>query len=205
MTTTAQEAQTSLLMKTQVDLNVNYDPLDKFIAPAYDALMEYFTHNPEFLNRNKSYSFDKGLFLFGNIGCGKTLMMKMFSKNLKANYKVINCRHIASDFAMSGDESLSKYVEIQPANFYNKKPSLLGVCFDDIGTEPDKKYFGMDVNVILEVMLRRYDRGDFFRTHATTNLTPDEIKTRYGERLISRFREMFNLITFHADSIDKRK
>ncbi len=206
--TTPYEAQCGLLMQKQIELNVDYDPLGTDIAQAYDTLMEYFTKDEHFLKRDSSYSFHKGLLLMGNIGCGKTLMMKMFSTNLVNNYQVINCRKIASEFAIHGDEGIQKYFEVTTSNLSGLgygRACMRSICFDDLGTEPDKKYFGQEVNVILEVMLRRYDNGDFTRTHATTNLTPGEIKSRYGERLTSRFREMFNLIKFPANSPDRRK
>ena len=41
-------------------------------------------------------------------------------------------------------------------------------------------------------------------THITTNLSASEIEKSYGNRLRSRMRNMFNVISFDADSIDKR-
>jgi DNA replication protein DnaC len=42
-------------------------------------------------------------------------------------------------------------------------------------------------------------------THATTNLSAEELEKLYGNRVRSRMREMFNLIAFGADVADKRK
>jgi len=42
-------------------------------------------------------------------------------------------------------------------------------------------------------------------THATTNLAAKEIEELYGKRVRSRLREMFNLISFPAETKDKRK
>ena len=42
------------------------------------------------------------------------------------------------------------------------------------------------------------------RTHATTNLNAQELENRYGNRVRSRMRELFNLIAFDKESLDKR-
>jgi hypothetical protein len=42
-------------------------------------------------------------------------------------------------------------------------------------------------------------------THLTTNLSATEIETFYGNRVRSRMRESFNLLSFPSDSEDKRK
>jgi len=42
-------------------------------------------------------------------------------------------------------------------------------------------------------------------THLTTNLNRSEIEKQYGLRVRNRLREMFNLIGFPADAVDKRK
>lgn len=42
-------------------------------------------------------------------------------------------------------------------------------------------------------------------THITTNLNAEELQDKYGERIRSRMREMFNLVSFSATSTDKRK
>jgi hypothetical protein len=47
-------------------------------------------------------------------------------------------------------------------------------------------------------------RGKPIVTHRTTNLNADEIEERYGNRVRSRMRELFNLIALDKESIDKR-
>ena len=41
-------------------------------------------------------------------------------------------------------------------------------------------------------------------THATTNLNAQELEERYGNRVRSRMRQLFNLIAFDKESTDKR-
>ncbi len=43
------------------------------------------------------------------------------------------------------------------------------------------------------------------RTHATTNLNAQELEDRYGNRVRSRMRELFNLVAFDKGRKDKRE
>ncbi|MEK6878907.1 MAG: ATPase, partial [Nanoarchaeota archaeon] len=83
----------------------------------------------------------------------------------------------------------------------------VGVCFDDMGTEDDRKNYGNESNVMADVMLNRYDnkRNLIRKTHITTNLTTEEMEQRYGSRVRSRMREMFNLVIFDPVASDRRR
>ncbi|HCY80234.1 MAG TPA: ATPase, partial [Xanthomarina gelatinilytica] len=61
-------------------------------------------------------------------------------------------------------------------------------------------------NVMGEILLSRYDLflQRKIRTHATTNLNAQELEGRYGNRVRSRMRQLFNLIAFDKESKDKR-
>lgn len=80
-------------------------------------------------------------------------------------------------------------------------------CFDDLGIEQNMKHFGNESNVMAEILLSRYDllRYRGIITHATTNLNANELEKLYGNRVRSRLREMFNLITFPENAEDLRK
>jgi len=69
-----------------------------------------------------------------------------------------------------------------------------------------------------EILLSRYDifiqkhpnnqqpiTNNYSKTHITTNLNAQELDKRYGNRVRSRMRTMFNHISFNENSIDKRK
>ena len=60
-----------------------------------------------------------------------------------------------------------------------------------------------------EVLLSRYElylqTKQKIKTHATTNLGADELEERYGHRVRSRMRELFNLVSFDEGAGDKRK
>ncbi len=79
-------------------------------------------------------------------------------------------------------------------------------CFDDLGTENSLKYYGNECNVMAEVLLSRYELfiQKKMLTHLTTNLSATEIENLYGNRVRSRMREMFNLVSFGSQVKDKR-
>ena len=143
----------------------------------------------------------KGILLSGPIGCGKTSLMHLIKPFSASDYKIKTCREISFEFAKNGYEAINNFTLKQ--NFQSK---LTGYCFDDLGTEQQIKHFGNDCNVMAEILLSRYEQfvENKSVTHITTNLSATEIEKVYGNRLRSRMRSMFNLITFSPNSSDKR-
>ena len=138
----------------------------------------------------------KGILLSGPVGCGKTCLMRLL-RHLTPHerpYEVIPARNIAFAFNNIGFKIVEDFGD---SKFY---------CFDDLGVEPTGKFFGKDCNVMGEVLLSRFELLIKYniRTHATTNLNADELEERYGGRVRSRMRQLFNLIAFDEKSIDKR-
>ena len=146
---------------------------------------------------------NKGILLSGPIGCGKTSIMhlvKPFTSPL-SDYKIKTCREISFEFAKNGFDAINKYTLKQ-----NNQSRLSGYCFDDLGAEQQIKHFGNDCNVMAEVLISRYEQfiENKSITHLTSNLSATEIETLYGNRLRSRMRQMFNLISFDKATKDKR-
>jgi energy-coupling factor transporter ATP-binding protein EcfA2 len=142
---------------------------------------------------------DKGILLSGPIGCGKTSLMKLLRHlvPLQRPYEMIPCRNVTFSFNHLGFKTVEEYGNTK---FY---------CFDDLGVEPSGRFYGKDLNVMGEVLLSRYElylqTKHKIKTHATTNLNAEELEERYGNRVRSRMRELFNLIAFDTKAGDKRK
>tara|TARA_R110002051_G_scaffold161672_1_gene233251 strand:- start:7439 stop:8101 length:663 start_codon:yes stop_codon:yes gene_type:complete len=140
---------------------------------------------------------DKGILLSGPVGCGKTSLMKLlpFIVPHQNKHSVIAARNITFNFNKSGFKIIEDYGN---NGFY---------CFDDLGVETTGRHFGKDCNVMGEILLSRYDLflKRNIKTHATTNLNAQELENRYGNRVRSRMRQLFNLIAFDKVSGDKRK
>lgn len=169
-------------------------------------LLNYFSQH------TGSFNPEKGIMLSGGVGVGKTTLMKLFAENQKSSFIVVSCRKIAQDWVSGGDDGKGGYKAIEKywkaPHFINKNSfgeTQVGICFDDLGTESDKKNFGNEINVMAEIILNRYDNSALKgMTHFTTNLTGDEIEKFYGTRVRSRLREMINKFDFEK-SIDLRK
>lgn len=155
-------------------------------------------------DKAKIYGIDlqKGLLLSGPVGCGKTALMHIFKWLAPVNkkYLIKICRDVSFEFIKNGYETIHQYS--RSASEYPPKQ----ICFDDLGTESNLKYYGNECNVMAEILLNRYDLfvSKKIKTHITTNLGATEIEKMYGTRVRSRMREMFNLIAFNATTPDKR-
>ena len=148
-----------------------------------------------------SYGIDveKGILLSGPVGSGKTTLMKLLRHlvPLQRPYEMIPSRNVTFSFNHLGYRTIEDYGNTK---FF---------CFDDLGVEPPGRFYGKDLNVMGEVLLSRYElflqTNKKLKTHATTNLSADELEERYGHRVRSRMRELFNLIAFDETTGDKRK
>lgn len=154
------------------------------------------------------YSVMKGILLCGNFGTGKTWMMKLFQKNARQTFWIRTSKEIAQAYLNSEDKKIpEEYTTLfkNPINdeavFYQP---VSGLCIDDLGAESKKNNFGNIMNVVGDVIEERYHKqftGVFL--HATTNLSAEELKNFYGERVTSRMREIFNFIELPGS--DRRK
>lgn len=146
----------------------------------------------------KSSVFDssRGLWLYGSIGTGKTSIIKIL-REYDAKVKGRNARNypmggfgiysastVVNQFSRLGLDGIDSYCF--------KRQSC---AFDEIGREPlPAKYYGTEMNVMQYVFQMRYDMRYECLTHVTTNLSPDQIGSIYGDYIADRVNEMFNVI-----------
>lgn len=139
---------------------------------------------------------DKGILLSGPVGCGKTSLIRLLKYLVphRKSYSVIPTRNIVFGFNHIGYKTIEDYGNGQL------------FCFDDLGVEPIGRHYGKDCNVMGEIILSRYDLfvEHKVKTHCTTNLNAAELEERYGERVRSRMRQLFNLVAFDRICKDKR-
>lgn len=133
-----------------------------------------------------------GLMLLGDCGNGKTTLLYALQNLL--NYlsarevvdgdcaiRIIDAREVAE---LTGDREAMRSLKREP---------MLGI--DDMGRESAEVMdYGNVRNPVADLLEYRYDQRLF--TALTSNLSVDELKSRYGRRLADRFREMFEKITF---------
>lgn len=157
--------------------------------------------------RKLNLDLKKGILLSGPIGCGKTTLMSLVRYFFQPGkqYQVKSTRDITFEFEKEGYKVINRYSKNRPTLSYtNLLPSIY--CFDDLGIEQTQKHFGNECNVMGEILLSRYDLfiSKGIPTHVTTNLSASEIEEKYGNRVRSRMREMFNLVAFDKNAPDKR-
>jgi DNA replication protein DnaC len=186
--------------------------LDEHNQIIFDLLCHYFSGDDSFVAIAENLgvanpSLDKGIFLAGNFGVGKTWLMKLFARNKRQVYHLHNAKGVADAFETDGEEAVRSFVQpIKNAvndgtRFYQP---YSGLCLDDIGTEDVKTNYGNKKNVIGDLIEKRYAAGSCgVLLHATTNLSAEELKTFYGGRVTSRMREIFNFIELPGQ--DRRK
>ena len=170
--------------------------------PFIVRLAAYFLNDEEKC-KELNIDLNKGILLTGPIGIGKTtwfrLMQTIMVKEQKFYYTT--CRDISFEFIRDGYQTINKYSKGIPYDFPMKN-----ICFDDLGTENNIKYFGNECNVMAEIILSRYDlfMNLNIKTHITTNLSASEIEKYYTERVRSRLRQMMNVLAVPASRKDKR-
>ena len=153
-----------------------------------------------------SLDLEKGILLVGPVGCGKTSLMNLLRYLLPLDFRhrLHSCREISFEYSRDGHTAIHRYTK---GSFSAKKFDPIIYCFDDLGLENETHHYGHTCSVMAEILLSRYDYYHSFGmlTHLTTNLNSSEIEKQYGLRVRSRLREMFNLVAFPANAVDKRK
>jgi len=178
--------------------------MDQFNRPIIENLCKYFTKDA-----SGPLNLKKGILLRGGVGCGKTSIMRLFQYNQSNSFNIVSCRDVAYKFANEGHGAISQYNSLWFSS--NLKLTFgqkeVGTCFDDLGTEEEKKNFGNQVNVMSDIILNRYDKLEIMqaKTHLTSNLSIAEIEQFYGTRVKSRLVEMFNDVVFENNSPDRRR
>ena len=69
------------------------------------------------------------------------------------------------------------------------------LAIDDVGTEPaEVLHFGNAITPITDLLSIRYDEQLF--TIVSSNLTPSQVRQKYGERIADRLNEMAKTVVF---------
>lgn len=133
--------------------------------------------------------------LIGRTGSRKTFMFQAlqkymeiddikylrFGKMLPFKFKIFSARNICGEFQENGYDAINKYAS------YNI------ICIDDLGAEPgDVLHYGNRLNIIETLIEERYLAKKM--THFSSNLKPEMIKEKYGDRVYSRIMQTTNIL-----------
>lgn len=152
-----------------------------------------------------SGNINKGIYIAGNTGTGKTWCLEIISKYTQLNNFAINIVGERRSLAWGSYRADSIIAEYQQTGEYYRFANQPIICIHDLGTEStDALYMGNRMNVLRAILEYRGDRSDQI-TLISSNI-PMEHKMftdKYGDRVASRMHEMCNY--FELTGQDRRK
>lgn len=145
----------------------------------------YFFSNDERFETELGFDLKKGLWMRGISGIGKTFLFQCIKDNAVFPITIISMLEIYEHVIDSGDYR---------NEFLFSSPKIY---LDDVGSETDSNitYYGTERNWFKNFIELYYiKRKPFNRILISTNCGFDEIEVKYGYRVRSRIKEMFNII-----------
>lgn len=173
-----------IYMKVPDARNLLYRALEYFLAkdgtkaqwlPEYDRVAEWLTDNQ-----------GKGLFLYGNCGRGKSLL----------------CRQVIPAILLHASRKVVKIYDMQEMNHKLDEVLTKGIIsLDDIGSEEMMIKYGERRLAFAEIMDAAEKSGKI--VIVSTNLTSDQIRSQYGDRVLDRIKAITTRVLFKGDSLRK--
>lgn len=135
-----------------------------------------------------------GMILCGGTGTGKTTFIKAFQRLL--NNLELKSERFQTIWGVTIVDAV-KLVDLSienPGKFETLCYTPM-LAIDDLGTEPlETEQFRNIRTPVIQLLNTRYDQQLF--TLVTTNLTPQQLRSKYGGRMASRFSEMMDMLVF---------
>ena len=178
----------------------NFNIADKNLQENYKKLFYYFTRS----EKCKEYDIDpnKSLWIYGEIGSGKSIAMKVFqdfcfytSHLGNRKLSIFRYKKIEDDF----DEFKTKIFDDYG---YEAKKDL---CFDEfLKSSGVVNNFGKKQNLAEMLLDDRYESyiNHGYKTHIISNISPIYVKEHkiLDERILDRCRQMYNIISWDGET-----
>lgn len=130
------------------------------------------------------------VFLWGNVGTGKTTILRAVRLILERRNKVMHIFHAVTMCDLAAT-NIQEFVKEQTTYF-------LGI--DDLGEEPEKiMNFGTPIYPIRSLLERRYSLC--LPTFISANISPEHVRERYGERVADRMGQIAFSLSFPGESL----
>lgn len=141
--------------------------------PEYDAIADWLEGNN-----------GRGLFCIGAVGRGKTLICtKVIPALLNWYHRKVVSIYDAQQMNANVDDVLSKHI----------------VCVDDLGTEKESVKFGERRMAFAELADAAEKKGKLLII--TTNMSLNELREKYSERVVDRLRAITKAVLFDGKSL----
>ncbi len=195
------KAEKQRLIASFVKVEPRFD-INKVDRNVLNSLFAWVWRKDEFNVLN--LDFDKGLFLYGPLGLGKSMTMlalRQYMNWVKYHYEQKRDDYRLQAWMKSASVLANLYaVDGQPKLIQYADPEV-NLVIDEFGREPcPAKYFGTEMNVLQFLLQLRYDHRRSSVTHITTNMKLADIAPKYGAYVADRCLEMFNFIEFKGES-----
>lgn len=166
----------------------------------YEDVTELHEHIKKIAELFTSPTYKFGIMLCGGVGNGKSTMMKALQSLLiqldirithNTSFETLGMKIISA-------KELGRQIRVDPKNSLRyQELTMLGI--DDLGEEEATMMdYGNRVTPVIDLLSYRYDQMLF--TMVTTNLTPKQIRSTYGDRIADRFNEMMLIIPYETPS-----
>ena len=166
----------------------------------YEDVPELHEHIKKIAELFTSPTYKFGIMLCGGVGNGKSTMMKALQSLLiqldirithNTSFETLGMKIISA-------KELGRLIRVDPNKLLQYQDvNMLGI--DDLGEEEATMMdYGNRVTPVIDLLSHRYDRMLF--TMVTTNLTPKQIRSTYGDRIADRFNEMMLIIPYETPS-----
>ena len=135
-----------------------------------------------------------GIMFSGTCGNGKTTMLYAFQSalNYMRDCGIFEDRNVG--ISIVDAKEVASYAKNNKQFHSLRARDMLAI--EDMGREPlEVLEYGNVLNPVIDLLEYRYNQQLF--TAITTNLTPKEIREKYGSRIADRFNEMFDKIIFN--------
>lgn len=171
------------------------------LSNIFNNLLKYFTGN------EGEYDLSKNIYLFGDIGVGKTMTMAIFSKFLaeffpfsKNGFGCHSVESILEYYKVNGN--LTKFGRYYEGDLFSPKR----ICINEFGLLIKEKNYGTElINIFNSFFKIRYELFQEYNiaTHITSNYNPKDL-TVFDEPIIDRLCEMYNFIEVGGTSFRRK-
>lgn len=153
----------------------------------------YFLSEDERFESELGYSLKKGIVFRGISGLGKTHLAKCVAENEYHRMFVVSMLEICDEVKDNGDYDLPT----EYSKYY----------IDDVGSEDSSvvKHYGTSINWLKNFIEIYYLRSQQYnRLLISTNISFAQIEEKYGFRVRSRMKDMFNIIDLNGTDLRGR-